>query len=114
MTNDEFTDDLDHWIALRWEDIDRDYAALLVIGGLAEKITPTATPEEGPVYEFMIDGTRYSWAAGDGWYINDAERLLNVVSTKWLDMVSEIDALVKAKAVAEQGQSGTGECPGSR
>ena len=104
MTHDEFTTDLDRWLALEWEDVDRDYAALLVIGGLADAITPTDNPEEGPVYEFMIDGVRYSWAAGDGWYVNDAERLLRVVSSKWLDMVSEIDGIVEAKAAAEQGQ----------
>jgi len=88
MTLEEFMTDLDHWVDLNWEDLERDYAGLLLIGTLADTITPTDTPEEGPRYIFIVDGHCYSWAYGDGWGI-DAEHLLNLVAAKLFDGMAE-------------------------
>jgi hypothetical protein len=89
MTLEEYMNDLDHWVDLEWEDVERDYPGLLLVGMLAEKIVPTECPEEGPLYSFTVDGSLYSWANGDGWDVNDAERLLNVVASTVFDAVAE-------------------------
>ena len=89
MTLEEFMTDLDRWVELEWEDVERDYPGLLLVGMLADKIVPTDNPEEGPLYSFVVDGGNYSWANGDGWDVNDAERLLNLVAAKLFDGLTE-------------------------
>lgn len=99
MTLEEFMTDLDRWVDLEWDDVERDYAGLLLVGTLAEKITPTDNPEEGPLYDFVVDGGHYSWANGDGWDVNDAERLLTLVAAKLFDGMAEAPDALDTDAV---------------
>ena len=89
MTLDEFTADLDNWIKLEWDNVARCRSALLAAFHLADGVTPTEFPDEGPLYTFqMQDGVTVSWGYEDGWDCGEAEMLLDAVAEKWLGMLA--------------------------
>jgi hypothetical protein len=83
VTKDDFEKDLSRWIDLQWDDVKKDWPALMAVGAIAQRIEPTDNEEEGPLYHFWIEGCCYCWGT-DGWDVLDAERLLVKVGDELL------------------------------